>query len=189
MSPLFSFFNNKVKSLRYCTVRSSKMNNNRQRRGISPVIATTIILAITIVLGLSLWSFANSGASVATSTYAERVTQFGRFTADTFTITTVDYNNPSANKVSFWIFNSGKTQTTIAGVTIICRPTPACTAPPSTPANLVQQSPADPSKPLSVNSKQLQKFTFDTTIESGKTYEITVVSDTGASALYVKGVG
>ena len=70
----------------------------------SPVIATTIILAITITLGLSLWSFANSGVGAATATYSNVVAEYGEFTNDKFIITSVAFNNPSNQHVAIWVY-------------------------------------------------------------------------------------
>src|SRR2546423_793444 len=86
-----------------CTVIS-----NRSRSGVSPVIATTIILAITIALGLALWSFANSGVGAATFAYANVITQYGDFVSDKFVITNVAFNYPANDQVTFWVYNSGK---------------------------------------------------------------------------------
>jgi len=161
--------------------------NARRRAGVSPVIATTIILAITITLGLALWSFANSAFGTANLEYAEVITEYSRFTSDRFVIANIDFNNPSADAIAFWIYNSGKFETTINSVIISCKDcTPGAFTP--TPAGLVQDSPADISKPLTMGSKELKKFSFDTqtTIEPDKTYELTVISETGALQSYVK---
>src|SRR5687768_13221946 len=92
-----------------------------KRSGVSPVIATTIILAITITLGLGLWSFAASGVSTSTQTYADAVTEYGRYTSDRFIVANMDFDNPADGKVSFWIYNSGKLATTISSAVITCK--------------------------------------------------------------------
>lgn len=157
----------------------------RARSGVSPVIASTILIGITVVLGLALWSFANSGVGAATQEYAESVTEYGRFTSDKFTIANIDFNNPNDDDVAFWIFNSGKTATTINNVVLVDRNNCEIWNPgPVT---------SDPPGPLSVDSKELKKFHFnsggdlDTPACVGQqTFELTVVSDTGASQTYVK---
>jgi len=164
---------------------------SRKRSGISPVISTTIILAITIVLGLSLWSFANSGVSTATQNYAEVVTQYGQFTADKYVIANIDFDNPSSDDISFWIFNSGKTTTTISSVVVVCRDCTSAFDPDPNPI-LLRGTVPDPADPLDcamcVKKHTLEKFSFDTgtTIQSGKTYELTVLSETGASQTFLK---
>ena len=158
---------------------------SRRRSGVSPVIATTILLGITVALGLGLWSFANAGVGTATADYAETVTEYGRFTTDRFVIANMDFDNPSANHVAFWIYNSGKLPTTINNVILTCRD---CSSFDADPTNLTQDAPYDPSNVLTMETKTLKKFSFDTqdTMEALKTYELTVVSDSGASQTYVK---
>jgi flagellin-like protein len=164
---------------------------DRQRRGISPVIATTIILAITIVLGLALWGFANSGVGTATVKYSEAVTEYGEIVrSHRFVIANMDFNNPSANNVAFWVYNNGKLDATISSVHVIltCKD---CTGSGPSPSGLTQDSPADPGNPLSLAPKTLKKFYFSAgaTLETGKTYELTVVSDAGLTNTFVKKMG
>lgn len=159
------------------------------RRAVSPVIATTIILAITVVLGLSLWGFANSGVGTATIQYSEAVTEYGELVRNhRFMISNMDFDNPSPNQVAFWVYNNGKLDATISAnnVLIIC--TMGCASPPTSPSNLLSEDPVDPTD-LTVSPKTLKKFFFDTTLESGpgaRTYELTVVSDEGLTQTYVK---
>lgn len=177
MNPL-SFFKS-IKTMRY-------------RTGVSPVIATTIILAITITLGLGLWSFAASGVSTATQNYSDVVTEYGRYTSDRFVIANIDFDNPSPGQVAFWVYNSGKLPTTISNAVVTCKDcgnvVPAVT-------NLVQDSPDDISNPMNVASKDFEKFFFDLTPPTSingdadfgnRTFELTVVSDTGATQTFLK---
>ena len=168
---------------------------NRKRSGVSPVIATTIILAITITLGLGLWSFANSGVSSATQTFSDSVTQYGKFTSDKFVLANMDFNNPSANHVAFWIFNSGNTSTTISSAELTCR-TP-CTPAVVQAGTLCQLDGAnncklnpDGSFDMKIGSKQLAKFGVTlTSIQNAMTYDLKVISDTGASQTFIKKSG
>jgi flagellin-like protein len=161
--------------------------NSRSRRGISPVIATTIILAITIALGLGLWGFANSGVGTATVQYSNAVTEYGEVVRNhRFIIANMDFNNPGANQVAFWVYNSGKLDATINAnnVFIIC--TIGCSSDPV--ASNVRAEGADPTN-LTVSPKSLKKFYFDTTLESGavdKVYELTLASDEGLTQTFVK---
>jgi flagellin-like protein len=164
---------------------------DRQRRGISPVIATTIILAITIVLGLALWGFANSGVGTATVKYSEAVTEYGEVVRNhRFVIANVDFNNPPSppNNVAFWVFNSGKLDATISSdhVILTCKDCSPGFEP--NPNGLTQDSPIDNSKPYTVPSNTLKKFYFNAgdALETGKTYELTVVSDAGLTQTYIK---
>lgn len=152
--------------------------STKSRRGISPVIATTIILAITITLGLALWGFANSGVGTATTQYSQTVDRYGEFVGDRFVIANIDFDNPSSGNVAFWIFNSGKLPTTINDFVLTCRDCGSA---------LPSVSLTDP---VTVPSKELTKVTFELTGTTpingnadfgGRTYELTVISETGAT--------
>jgi hypothetical protein len=161
----------------------------RKRAAVSPVIATTILLGITVTVGLALWSFANSGVGSATQQYADIVTDYGNFASDRFVIANIDFNNPDTGDVAFWIYNSGKFPTTINNVVLTCRDCSAAFDPdPDLALTLTQYAPYDLGNRLTMDTKTLKKFSFDsgTNIEALKTYELTVVSETGASQSYVK---
>jgi flagellin-like protein len=148
------------------------------RRGVSPVIATTIILAITVALGLALWGFANSGVGTATTQYSQTVDKYGEFVGDKFVIANVAFDNPGFGEISFWVFNSGELPTTISNIILTCRD----------PCGDVSN--VGLSDSVTIPSKELTKITFDLSspvkIENDssygdKTYELTVVSATGAT--------
>jgi flagellin-like protein len=203
-SPLSFLFNKKVMSSRNPTIKSNKISR-RQRRGISPVIATTIILAITIVLGLALWQFANSGVSNASIKYSEAVEDYGNIVRNhRYVIANVDLDS-DANTVAFWIYNNGKIDATISEnpIIVICKKDKDgdCVSPIPDSTTLCQHNPSDITQCLgdfTVPSKSLRKFSINMSpadpsasppigsIESGKTYEITVLSDAGLAQTYVK---
>lgn len=183
-----------MSTLRYLTIRSSKISN-RQRRGISPVIATTIILAITIALGLALWGFANSGVGTATVQYSQAVEDYGDIVRNhRYVIANIDFDSV-ADKMTFWIYNNGKIDTTISGSYIFAICGDGCTKPILDPATLCQYDldnlgagcQTDPDGVYVVSPKTLSKFSIDMApVESGQTYEVTVVSDAGLTQTYVK---
>jgi hypothetical protein len=150
----------------------------RNRTAVSPVIATTIILAITVTLGLMLWGFANSGVGSATTQYSQTVDKYGEFVGDRFVIANIDFDNPSPGSTSVWVFNSGKLPTTVSNLVLTCRD---CGA---------EVPSVELIDPITIPSKQLVKITFDLTAPvaitgdndfGGKTYDLTVISDTGAT--------
>jgi flagellin-like protein len=156
---------------------------NRKRSGVSPIIATTILIAITITVGLALWGFANSGVGNATVKYSQAVDSYGEFVGDRFVIANVDFDNPSDGVVAFWVFNSGKLPTTISHAVLTCR---------DCGGNVPQ---VDLAGPVIVAPKDLGKITLDlrptitkidgTANYGAKTYEITVLSDSGATQHFV----
>ncbi len=142
----------------------------------SPVIATTILLAVTVVLGLALWSYANSGVGSATKSYADVVTNYGRFTSDTFIVPTIAYDYPATGDLDVWVYNSGSFDTTIQSVIVSCK---VCTVQIS-PETLDQSSLI--SGDMVVASKTLKelKFNTNTTFNVGDTYQVQVISTTQA---------
>jgi hypothetical protein len=172
-SPLFFIFKNLMRKKRY---------------GVSPVIATTIILAITIALGLGLWGFVNSGVGTATVQYSQAIDEYGDVVRNhRFILANVDFDNPSNDDVAFWVYNNGKINATISEDHIILTCKESCAGTPA-PDLLTQEDPADPLSPFTVPPKTLKKFYFaaGTTLESGKTYELTVVSEEGLTQTFVK---
>jgi hypothetical protein len=150
----------------------------RKRAGISPVIATTIILAITITLGLALWSFANSGVGAATSQYSEAVTDYGEVVrTHRFVIANMDFNNPDDGKVSFWVYNNGKVDLTLSNDFVILVCSRDCTSFDSSPSVLTQVSPDDATRSLTVLPNSLKKFYFTAgdTLQPGGFYELTII--------------
>jgi flagellin-like protein len=116
-TPLSFYSANKVKILCYISVRPGKVPK-RQRRGVSPVIATTIILAVTISLGLALWGFANSGAASSVMKYSEAIEDYGQIVREhRFVIVNMGFeSDPSTggDNIVFWIYNNGKVNATIS---------------------------------------------------------------------------
>lgn len=193
MTPLFSFyFINNVKNL--FAIRSRKTSSG-QRRGVSPVIATTIILAITISLGLALWGFANSGVGSATVQYSQAVEDYGDVIRNhRYVIANIDFDAAN-DKMSFWIYNNGKIDTSLQGSYIFVTCGDGCTQPVIDVDSLCQYDPANPGAGCVTNAdgvytvtpKTLNKFSVDMSpVDSDETYEVTMVSDAGLTQTYVK---
>ena len=183
-APLFSFF------------LSKKV---RRSSGISPVIATTILLGITVTLGLALWSFANAGVSTATQEYADTVTDYGKFASDRFIVPSVVYDYAdgatSANDLTVYVYNSGRFDTQITSVIVTCRDCSPAFDPITLqidPDDLASDD-LDPNGSAQPNestdgivpSKLLMHLDFDSSalganFVSGFTYQVQVISDTGA---------
>lgn len=168
------------------------MSRNKKRLGVSPVIATTIILAITITLGLSLWSFANAGVSKATNDYANVITDYGKYTNDRFVIANLafDYDGSASTSgaIAVWIFNSGSADTKIGNIVLDCN---ECVVPVHKTINKEDIHDSDPTDdttvlPTTIQSKQLKTLWFasGTSFEPGKKYDLQVISDTGAYQTY-----
>lgn len=186
-SSFFSFLIQRIDVNNNISINNS-CKLSKSRRGVSPVIATTIILAITVTLGLSLWSFANSGVGTATQQYANVVTEYGKFTSDKFIVPTIAFdfpNPPNSNDLTVWVYNNGEKETTIQTINVSCKD---CADPVSTglPVTLTANDllSGDPDE-MKVSSKYLEKLSFDASAAGavftpGDTYKVQVISETGA---------
>lgn len=183
-SPLFSFLIPRMNVYNNISVNNS-YKLSKSRRGVSPVIATTIILAITVTLGLSLWSFANSAVGTATQQYANVITEYGKFTSDKFIVPTValDFPNPpNSDDLTVWVYNNGERETTIQTINVSCKDC-AVNVPPValTAIDLLSGDPDE----MTLPAKYLGKLGFDASAAGavftpGDTYKVQVISDTGA---------
>ena len=167
---------------------------SRGRSGVSPVIASTILLGIAVALGLGLWSFANAGVGTATQEYAETVTEYGRFASDKFVVPSVayDYANgaTSADDITVYVYNSGNFDTQIVNVIVSCidcEPDYTFNVLTLTVNDLNSDSTTQPNESTDglVSSKALSHLDFDTGVagdvfRDDYSYQIQVISDTGA---------
>jgi len=94
----------------------STHRSNRKYRGVSPVIASVIILGITVVLGLALWTFVNGEVNTSTEVFANEVSDYVNFLNDRYVIVNIAFNHDSLDGdngdddsewVSVWIYNNG----------------------------------------------------------------------------------
>ena len=177
LPPLFSLF--KIMGVTKNVSNNTIESPNRRKAGVSPVIATTVILAITVSLGLALWSFANSGVSATTAQYADIITDYGKYASDRFVIVNVAFDYPLADRTTVWVYNSGQLPTDIVNILLTCKDCTGSFTAVSTDAS--QITPANPQ----LEPKSLQGLSFATgTLADGNTYEITVTSSTGAYQMH-----
>jgi hypothetical protein len=87
---------------------------NRKRAGVSPVIATTIIIAITIITGLALFAYTNSQTGVATEAFSQEATDFINYRNDRFVISYLSFKESdrcvtttAEYCMSAYLFNNG----------------------------------------------------------------------------------
>jgi flagellin-like protein len=141
---------------------------NRIRKGVSPVIATTIIIAITLVVGFASWSFVNSGASAASGVIGQSTASNVNYLRERFVITNValDYTN---NRITVWFYNNGAINTKIVEIYT------------GTDPNMLNLIPLTP---LSLPIKEMRSITISYSISSGNTYYIKAIGEFGNVVLY-----
>lgn len=174
------FFDQKISMIFNNNSVKLSPKRKKSRSGISPVISTTIILAITITLGLGLWTFANSGVGSATQNYAQVVSSIGNYTNDRFVPVNAAFDYPSTNQVTVWIYNSGISKTEIANIVLTCKD---C-APSFVPVTVDKAQLTGTNPILSKHLEQLSFNSGSTPLSAGSTYEIQITSSTGAHQTY-----
>jgi len=108
-----SFFGKMYDNIRNVNVKVNKnLNNknirNRKRAGVSPVIGTTLVVAITVAMGLGLYSFASSQTKVATKSFADEATDYINYKNDRFTVTGLAFKtNDNSQEFTAYLFNNG----------------------------------------------------------------------------------
>jgi hypothetical protein len=93
----------------------------RSRRGVSPVISNLILLAAVLGAGMFLWWFALTRTSIATTDYADTVSEGIEKVEERFVIEHVQIINktdggPENYDVSVWIYNYGKIDVNITDI-------------------------------------------------------------------------
>ena len=142
-------------------------------------------MAITVTLGLSLWSFANSGVGTATQQYANVVTDYGKFTSDKFVVPSVAFDYPTppnSDDLTVWVYNSGQRATNIQTVNVSCKDCSLAFSPVILTADDLLSG--DPDE-MQIPTKNLRKLSFDASAAGavftpGDTYQVQVISETGA---------
>ena len=99
---------------RFLRNRTASVLRLGKRSGVSPVISTTILLAITITMGLSLWGFVNSASSSSAESFTNEITDYVNYVNERYVIVNLafGYDNPDVNAcsddsdcVTLWIYN------------------------------------------------------------------------------------
>lgn len=161
--------------------------NKKKHSGISPVIASVIILAITVTLGLALWSFVNSEVNVSTQTFASEVTDYINYLNDRFVIVNIafGYDDIAANLcnndtrcVTVWIYNNGNLPVTVNSVFF------GQTSSTMLPASAWESS--DGPQDLQIQAKELRFLAFEHTADpvTDQTYYVRILSESGAQQTY-----
>lgn len=164
------------------TILSSAM---KRRRGVSPVISTTIMIGISVVLGLSLWSFSVSASNGAGAAVTNSTTSYVNYLQDRFTIVHVAYSHDAKNFcadddtcLTVWIYNNGDLPTKINEVMFGPKVSTMASMPHSPDSLVIQPKTVETiTIQYKVNGVNTQ-FTPDTS------YIVKLVTETGAFQQY-----
>jgi len=84
----------------------------RNRRGISPVIATIILSAAVITIGGAVWSYAQGASTVIATGYVNDTLTLMREVTERFTVEHVS-NNTARTSLYVWVYNYGDVDITV----------------------------------------------------------------------------
>ncbi len=80
--------------------------------GVSPVLASIIMISVTLAGGMTIWSYVNTTSASITESYGQDVTNDINNINEDFIITYFGLNS-TADTVSIWLYNNGQLDTVI----------------------------------------------------------------------------
>ena len=89
-----------------------------RRRGMSSVLTTILMCAVVISIGVSVWGFAGSAATVMRTDYFDEVMESVYKIKERFRIENIAVNMTAAPSVQVWIFNYGEYEVNITMIKI-----------------------------------------------------------------------
>ena len=89
-----------------------------RRRGMSSVLTTVLMCAVVISIGVSVWGFAGSAATVMRTDYFDEVMESVYKIKERFRIENIAVNMTAAPSVQVWIFNYGEYEVNITMIKI-----------------------------------------------------------------------
>jgi len=157
------------------------VREGRRKKGVSPVIASTILIAVTVVVGMLVWSFVIGEAAVTTGAMGESTASNVNFLRERFVITNVAFNYPSDDQVTVWFYNNGAVTTHFnkGNGQIFIGDTPNPTYEPSSWFT---------TSPVTLGKKTSASISFSYTVNPGNTYYIIAVGEFGNVVTYYQEV-
>ena len=89
-----------------------------RRRGMSSVLTTVLMCAVVISIGVSVWGFAGSAATIMRSDYFDEVMESVYKIKERFRIENIAVNITAAPSVQVWVLNYGETEVNITRIKI-----------------------------------------------------------------------
>lgn len=155
---------------------------NRIRKGVSPVIATTILIGVTLAVGFATWSFASGAIGSLLQSQGETVASDINNIRERFVIVNVNISS-SKDKVTVWVYNNGRLQTEITELFVGGSSTSMVKVPNSNYTLI-----GKPTPPYNLEVGQLITITFMHYSTSGSDLYIKAIGKFGNSYTYSLGV-
>ncbi len=143
-----------------------KSSRSRRTVALSDLLASVITIAITIIAGVSVFSFVNAQSSASSQSYGQSVGTYIEQIREKYVIVNAALNYPSANKITVWFYNYGEIDTQIIQLYIGTSE--------SSLGNVSSSS-----LPLDLPRGSIKSITFDYTTTTGQVYYIKAVGVKG----------
>jgi hypothetical protein len=89
-----------------------------RRRGMTSVLTMILMCAVVISIGVSVWGFASSAATIMRSDYFDEVMESVYKIKERFRIENIAVNVTAAPSVQVWVLNYGETEVNITMIKI-----------------------------------------------------------------------
>ena len=79
--------------------------SNRRRRAISELVASVLLIAITLITGFAVWGYVDGQAGTTEQAYGQSVGATANYLQEKFVVVSMDLSAGSAATV--WLYNNG----------------------------------------------------------------------------------
>ena len=89
-----------------------------RRRGMTSVLTMILMCAVVISIGVSVWGFASSAATIMRSDYFDEVMESVYTIKERFRIENIGVNISVAGSIEVWVLNYGETEVNITTIKV-----------------------------------------------------------------------
>ena len=87
----------------------------KRSRAVTPIVATMLMIAVTLISGMAVFAYVNSQAGVSERRLGDATASYLNFLNERFLIVNANF---SSNKVTIWFYNNGNLMTKIQQITV-----------------------------------------------------------------------
>ena len=84
-----------------------KRSTRHSVRAITPVIATIMMIGLTIAVGFAAWAWARSAATNSESNFGNAIGSDINYVKENFEVANVNFSSTSPQSATLWIYNNG----------------------------------------------------------------------------------
>jgi len=161
--------------MRFDQISGSRWGRCRTRRAVSDVVATLLLVAVVVSLGVIAFTFASTGLGSLTQSFTGLISNQGNAVAERFVVEQVTFNFPATSGADVYVRNVGTIASTLVSVYVVDQSTNA----------FVTQVALSSSNVVNVGTVlDIVHSTVTFTPSHGHTYSFTVTSNLGNSVTF-----